>query len=616
MSASRLAWAVLVGVAIVVAAAAVPVSAMLASHGQPVPGSRSLPGTPGGHSWGPRFVVNFTETGLPAATNWSVSVAPSWSAGPQAISPAGTAPARGWSGSNTSNTSTVGFALPNGTYTFQVSQVAAGSALYAADPAQGSFQVNGSSAAIAISFSSIPVFSVTFSETGLPAATNWSVTLFGADAGFGGWANPGRAGPDCYQNLTQNSSNTSTVGFLLQNGSYGFELPNVTAGANLYVADPGAGTVSVDGASVTIDVAFSAVPLFAVTFSESGLAAGAFWSVQLWGSSGGAYNGSNTPTVGFELPNGTYQFRVAGPYYGWPCGLISPQFGSFTVNGAALTIDITFATETTYTVTFAESGLPAGTNWSVGLFGGSARGGGWGGGGWGAQFNGSANTTINFTVPDGTFAFFVGNVTVGSQLFVPSPASGNVAVDGAPVTVDVTFAAITLYNVTLVESGLPNGTFWSAFLFNATLGGAWNGTWNTSLSFLVPNGTYAFGIGPAANCTTIFLPSPASGNITVDGANVTIDVTFAPLTFYTVTVVETGLPANTTWYASLEIGGFGFGFNVTNGSSVGFYVPNGTYLVAAGPAWANGTVYVASPASEVVTVSGSSVTIEVTYSAA
>jgi len=49
-----------------------------------------------------------------------------------------------------------------------------------------------------------------------------------------------------------------------------------------------------------------------------------------------------------------------------------------------------------------------------------------------------------------------------------------------------------------------------------------------SISFQLANGTYGFAVGPVWANGTFHLPSPAYGPLTVDGANVTVDVTFSP----------------------------------------------------------------------------------------
>jgi len=90
-----------------------------------------------------------------------------------------------------------------------------------------------------------------------------------------------------------------------------------------------------------------------------------------------------------------------------------------TITSNQVTVVVTSAT---YTVTFTESGLPSGTNWSV-------------------TFNGitqsSSTSQIQFTnVSNGTYSYTVGSVS-GYNV---SPSYGNVTVNGANVTQSITFS--------------------------------------------------------------------------------------------------------------------------------------------------------------------------------
>jgi hypothetical protein len=143
-------------------------------------------------------------------------------------------------------------------------------------------------------------YPVTFTETGLAAATSWSVTYGGTTA----------------------SSTTTTIGFTVVSGTYGFTVD--VAG---YIAAPGSGSVTVNGAAAGQSVAFtaSAAGSFLATFTQSGLSAGTSWSVTFEG----VENSSLTPTVGFMVASGTYTF-VVGENSNFTA---SPSSGSMTVNG-------------------------------------------------------------------------------------------------------------------------------------------------------------------------------------------------------------------------------------------------------------------------------------------
>ncbi|HLM91196.1 MAG TPA: hypothetical protein VK424_03990 [Thermoplasmata archaeon] len=193
---------------------------------------------------------------------------------------------------------------------------------------QGSFTVNGSSPpVININFSAISSYLVTFAETGLPAGTNWTVTLFQFGDGWGG----GRE-----HHVQSETSNNSTLSFLLANGTYPYRVSQVPG----FASNGSWGEVSVAGASLPpINVTFTPLVNYGVAFNESGLPAGTNWSVWILGfaTGGGGYMATNatssTTNLTFNLPNGTYFYRL-----GWVPGWAATGgnwSGTFTVNGTS-----------------------------------------------------------------------------------------------------------------------------------------------------------------------------------------------------------------------------------------------------------------------------------------
>ncbi|MGC9137644.1 MAG: S53 family peptidase, partial [Thermoplasmata archaeon] len=75
-------------------------------------------------------------------------------------------------------------------------------------------------------------YTVTFTESGLPSGTSWSVTLAGSTK----------------------SSTTNTITFSEPNGSYSFSVGTVTG----YTASPSSGTINVNGANVNQAITFTA----------------------------------------------------------------------------------------------------------------------------------------------------------------------------------------------------------------------------------------------------------------------------------------------------------------------------------------------------------------------
>jgi hypothetical protein len=214
------------------------------------------------------FPVRFTETGLPPGTSWTVNLT--------------------GVGSNTSVSDTVGFSLPDGNYSYQVEAIAG----WSASPATGPIEVSGvAPAPIEITWSPVNVsWSVTFSEGGLPNGTVWAVSLAGAPQ------SAPVTGP------------TSNITFERQNGTYNYSVASLTG----WTASTTGGSVTVAGAGVDVPtINWSVAPLafYTVTFSETGLPTGDFWSVAL--------NGSELDTsaslLSFQVPNGTYTYSLSLP---------------------------------------------------------------------------------------------------------------------------------------------------------------------------------------------------------------------------------------------------------------------------------------------------------------
>jgi hypothetical protein len=109
-------------------------------------------------------------------------------------------------------------------------------------------------------------------------------------------------------------------------------------------------------------------------------------------------------------------------------------------------------TTVTYAVTFTESGLPLGTNWSVDLNG---------------TISSSVGTTIVFSEPAGSYGF-----TVSAVLgYYPDPVSGTVTVSSKAVSEPVTFSAA--YSLAMVPEGqsAPGaGTYYVTLAIDPTSG--------------------------------------------------------------------------------------------------------------------------------------------------
>lgn len=401
---------------------------------------------------------------------------------------------------------------------------------------------------------SAPTYAVTFSETGLPTGTSWSVTLASSTL----------------------SSTTSSIAFTESNGSYSF-----TVSATGYAASPASGSVVVAGAAVAKSIGF--VAGFTVTFSESGLASSTSWSVTLSGTT----LSSTTDSIVFTEANGTYPYTV-GSVSGYSA---SPASGSVTVSGAAQTVPVTFTSVApgSYTVTFSESGLSSGTSWSVTL---------------NASTVASTGASIVFSETNGAYPYTV----VPVSGYTANPSSGSVTVSGADQTVSITFSSSAVsagpaYAVTFDQSGLPSTEPWFAEGYakgtpDQSIFGT--STYGASDVFSIPNGTYSWYVD---SVNTSYLAAPYDGTITVAGSAVTIHITFELL--YAVTFTEVGLSTGAGWQVGLN-GTTAY----SNGPNNTFSEPDGSYSFGV---YAFG--YTASPATGSVTVSGRGLVETITFTA-
>lgn len=398
-------------------------------------------------------------------------------------------------------------------------------------------------------------YAVTFTETGLPAGTWWSVRAC--------------ITPQCEWDFGAafNASNGTTVVLSLPNGSYNFD---VHARTNL-VASPFQGSFNVSGASPPpIEVRFALPTLYTLTFRETGLPTGTTWSVFLhgncaywvgcgtWSGSGGGgwsgpsatasaagsgerghgwgdgeFNSTNGTQLTFQVPNGSYWYRVGNV---WGYGLVGPESGLVNVSGTSpAPIGLQFTKLETYSVTFEESGLPNGTNWSVQV--GQIHG--WGGRGEVASHAGGArrvhcaatsnSTTLTISLVNGSYRYRVG--------FVPgyytNESFGTFNVTGAsPATIEIVFVPVPAFNVTFNETGLPAGTDWGLKVVGHSdaVGGTRGQRIETvhaakgAVSFSLPSGRYRYSL--------VTLPGwhakggPTRGKFSVRAGGMSIEIVF------------------------------------------------------------------------------------------
>jgi parallel beta-helix repeat protein len=268
---------------------------------------------PLGHAWF-NYAVSFAETGLPSGTPWSVTVGTSVLTG---VAP--------------SDIQFLPQNVPPTVYDFAVPGVGDYSMV---TPASGSFTANGTALTIDVAFA-LPSYPVSFNETGLDIGASWYVNSTGS---------PSFA--DHEFNVTVANSQAFSLGNL-SNGTYGF---SVAVHPSVYApAAPPSGTFTVNGASVTVHYTYTLV-VYAVSFTASGLASGATWTVTL----GGTPHVATSATISIPETNGSYAYSVTGPT-GYT---LTPSSGSVTVAGGTVSVFVV-GTTSSGSGTSSSSGISA-----------------------------------------------------------------------------------------------------------------------------------------------------------------------------------------------------------------------------------------------------------------
>ncbi len=249
----------------------------------------------------------------------------------------------------------------------------------------------------------------------------------------------------------------------------------------LYVSDIG---------SQNITVIKPSIPQYSVTFAESGLPSGQEWNASL----DGVTVSSRTPFVTFSEVNGTYDYSTSSPGY-----VSNHTAGTVTVAGSPVRVNVSFS-PFLFTVTFSEAGLPPGTSWSVTLNG---------------ALRSTGATSLQFSVPNGTYAYQVGDVAGWHETSLSY--TGSILVRGSVPTLPTLLFHLVQYPVSIAEQGLPPGTSW-----NVTLDGTPQSTTTTTITFQEANGTYTFSVGAVGG----YSASPSSGSVRVSGASANATITF------------------------------------------------------------------------------------------
>ncbi len=317
-----------------------------------------------------------------------------------------------------------------------------------------------------ITSSSPTSYPVTFTESGLPSGTSWSVTFNG-----------------------QTSSSTSTtVSFSAVDGTYSYTIGAVSG----YTSSPSSGSVTVNGASAGVSVTFTASSTppptqTAATYSIVNATSSNIYLYTL--PEAEKFTVSNTVTVNNVVlylgGSGTVSFSIGTSFQG------TQVLGATNV--------VVGSTTGWYSTTFPSVTLSAGTDYflNVNLVSGSTQ--------WGYTSSPSVDTGA---LQD---FWYSGSTLTHDNSYPDIYSVGYVPVSSSP----------TSYPVTFTESGLPSGTSWSV-----TFNGQTSSSTSTTVSFSAVDGTYSYTIGAVSGYTS----SPSSGSVTVNGASAGVSIAFSATT--------------------------------------------------------------------------------------
>jgi len=172
-----------------------------------------------------------------------------------------------------------------------------------------------------------PLYPVTFTETGLPNGTVWSIAL----------------GNDLKRS-------TGSIDFYEPNGSYNFTLRGISG----YQTEKYLLEVNVTGSPVNVTVSWQ-VKLYKISFFETGLRNGLQWGIIFESR----YYNTSKSYISFEEPNGTYIF------YPQNATGYAPESNKVAAQIDGYNMSITVKYVPIMNITFFMNGLESGQDWSV-----------------------------------------------------------------------------------------------------------------------------------------------------------------------------------------------------------------------------------------------------------
>ncbi len=233
-------------------------------------------------------------------------------------------------------------------------------------------------------------------------------------------------------------------------------------------------------------------------------------------------------------------------------------------------------------VRFSETGLPAGTTWTV-AFGG--------------QFQRSTSDVVTFMQPVSGIPTVYWVPPPSTPAYQPTPPSGELAVPVSGANTTITFALPTSNEspVIFLAASLPTNISWSIDLNHVN----WTSS-NRSFEAFLPNGTYNYSVRPPVGFTV----SPQNGTVVITGRGLVVTLAYSPVTApRAVNFFETGLPASTNWSVVVNTTAFwGSGPALHLNASPGLYAYTLPSIGSFIPAPTNGSFLANSTIGSVVNV--------------
>lgn len=178
-----------------------------------------------------------------------------------------------------------------------------------------------------------------------------------------------------------------------------------------------------------------------------------------------------------------------------------------------------------------------------------------------------ADSYSNISVVNPSTGTITNNIPLpfGSLFSAYVPSSQEIYVTNAYTNSVYVFQPEHFYNVNLTVKNLPAGTKW---YINMTGGNSYSST-GKYISFYEPNGQYSYTVS-TSNKT--WEPATPSNSIIVNGASDNVVINWNEVLF-SVTFHETGLGNSTSWYVIVD----GQNISGISGSNITVQLPNGTY---------------------------------------